>query len=57
MLAAATVARFEGVCTSSLELFFGRTGGSIGKTSTLFLLVGGLVLLALRIINWRLVVS
>ncbi|MFP4205855.1 MAG: RnfABCDGE type electron transport complex subunit D [Spirochaetota bacterium] len=57
MLAAATAARFEGVRTSSLELFLGRTGGSIGGTSTLFLLAGGLVLLALRIITWRLVVS
>ncbi|MFO8065680.1 MAG: RnfABCDGE type electron transport complex subunit D [Spirochaetota bacterium] len=50
-------ARFEGVRTSSLDLFFGQIGGSIGETSTLFLLIGGIALLIMRIINWRLVLS
>ena len=50
-------ARFEGVRAPNIELFFGQTGGSIGETSTLFLLIGGLALIAMRLINWRLVVS
>ena len=50
-------ARFEGVRTSSMDLFFGQIGGSIGETSTLFLLIGGIALLVMRLINWRLVLS
>jgi electron transport complex protein RnfD len=50
-------ARFEGIRASNLDLFFGQIGGSIGETGTLFLLIGGIVLLVLRIINWRLVLS
>jgi Na+-translocating ferredoxin:NAD+ oxidoreductase subunit D len=50
-------ARFEGVSESLIRLFFGQTGGSIGATSVLFIMIGGLALLALRIIRWRMVVS
>jgi len=35
------------------NLFFGNTGGSIGETSALLILVGGILLLVLGIINWR----
>ena len=35
------------------ELFLGNTGGSIGETSVLMILIGGLSLIALRIIDWR----
>ncbi len=35
------------------ELFLGNTGGSIGETSVLLILIGGLLLVALRIIDWR----
>ena len=34
-------------------LLLGNTGGSIGETSALLILIGGLLLLALGIINWR----
>ena len=34
-------------------LFFGSTAGSIGETSTLLILIGGALLLAKGIINWR----
>jgi len=34
-------------------LFMGNIAGSLGETSALFILVGGTLLLALRIINWR----
>jgi len=35
------------------ELFLGNTNGSIGETSVLLILIGGLLLIALRIIDWR----
>lgn len=34
-------------------LFLGNIGGSIGETSALLILIGGILLLALGIINWR----
>lgn len=39
------------------NLFFGKIGGCIGETSVLFLLLGGLFLLFLRIIDYRIVVG
>jgi len=38
-------------------LFIGNVGGSIGETSVLLILVGGLLLLALGIISWRIPVA
>jgi electron transport complex protein RnfD len=35
------------------DLFLGNTSGSIGETSALLILIGGLSLIALRIIDWR----
>ena len=40
-----------------LDLFLGNTGGSIGETSALLILVGGILLLALGIISWRIPVA
>jgi len=34
-------------------MFFGNTAGSLGETSVLLILIGGALLLALGIINWR----
>jgi len=34
-------------------MFFGNTSGSLGETSALLLLVGGLFLIAIRVISWR----
>jgi electron transport complex protein RnfD len=50
-------ARFEGTVEPYLRLFFGQTAGSIGSTSVLFILAGGLVLMAMGIVRWRMVVS
>lgn len=50
-------ARFEGATEPLLRLFFGQTGGSIGATSVLFILIGGLALMATGIVRWRMVVS
>ena len=35
------------------DLFLGNTGGSLGETSALLILIGGVLLLILGIINWR----
>ncbi len=40
-----------------VRYFFGQRGGCIGETSMLALLLGGLLLLALRLIDWRIPVS
>jgi len=34
-------------------MFLGDTAGSMGETSALAILIGGIILIALRIINWR----
>ncbi|MBA7698036.1 Proton-translocating ferredoxin:NAD(+) oxidoreductase complex subunit D [subsurface metagenome] len=39
------------------DLFLGNTGGSIGETSALLILAGGILLLALGIISWRIPVA
>jgi electron transport complex protein RnfD len=39
------------------RLFLGTTGGCIGETSALLLLIGGIFLIALRVIDWRIPVS
>lgn len=36
-----------------LDYFLGVKGGCIGETSVLALLIGGLILIGLRLINWR----
>ncbi len=35
------------------DLFFGNTGGSIGETSVLMILIGAVILFAFRIIDWK----
>ena len=35
------------------DLFLGKRGGCLGETSVLALLIGGVMLLAFRLINWR----
>jgi electron transport complex protein RnfD len=39
------------------KLFFGQVGGCIGETSALALLVGGLALILVRVVDWRIPVS
>jgi electron transport complex protein RnfD len=43
----------EGTLTSIRDLFFGNTGGCLGETSALALLLGALFLLYKKIIDWR----
>jgi electron transport complex protein RnfD len=42
-----------GTLTSLKDLFWGNIGGSLGETSALVLLLGGLFLLFRRVIDWR----
>jgi electron transport complex protein RnfD len=39
------------------DLFLGSIGGSIGETSALLILIGGILLIVLRIISWRIPVA
>ncbi|MEO0068837.1 MAG: RnfABCDGE type electron transport complex subunit D [candidate division WOR-3 bacterium] len=39
------------------RLFFGNTGGCIGETSALLLLIGGILLIAMKVIDWRIPLS
>ncbi len=50
-------AKFEHTFESVGRLLFGQTGGSIGETCALFLIIGGLILIAMRIVRWRTTVS
>ena len=43
----------QGTLTPLKELFFGNTGGCLGETSALFLILGGLFLLFRRVSDWR----
>jgi len=35
------------------SLFFGNIGGSLGETSAFLILIGGFLLVALKVVNWR----
>ncbi len=50
-------AKFDKIFTDVSPLFFGQVGGCIGETSSLTIILGGLILLLFGIINWRLVFS
>lgn len=43
----------QGTLTPLKELFWGNTGGCLGETSAIALLVGALILLAKKTIDWR----
>ncbi|MBE6750170.1 MAG: Na+-transporting NADH:ubiquinone oxidoreductase subunit D [Ruminococcaceae bacterium] len=43
----------EGNMPSLMDLFLGKTGGAIGETCALALLIGGIYLLARRVITWH----
>lgn len=47
----------ESGSVSLLEMFIGRTGGTIGETSTAALLLGAIYLLVRRVISWRIPVA
>lgn len=45
--------KMEGTATSLWQLFIGRTGGSLGETSAIAILIGGLYLIYKGYIDWR----
>jgi electron transport complex protein RnfD len=45
--------RMEGILTETTSLFIGNVGGSIGETSALAILIGGVYLIARGHIDWR----
>jgi len=45
--------KFEGVTTSIRDLFIGNVAGSVGETSALLLLIGGIYILVKRYADWR----
>lgn len=45
--------KFEGQTTDSMDLMLGLTAGSSGETCALLILLGGIYLIARRMMNWR----
>ena len=45
--------KFQNVTTDLQSLFWGNVSGSLGETSAIALLLGGIVLLLYRVIDWR----
>ena len=49
--------KFEGEPTAAKDLFLGATGGSLGETCALLILLGGIYLVARRMMEWRIPVA
>ncbi len=49
--------KFDGQLTALGQLFFGNVSGSIGETSAICLIIGGVYLLARRSADWRIPLS
>lgn len=49
--------KFDRVLTQIEPMIFGNVGGSIGETSAIAILIGGLFLIVIGIVNWRIPVS
>ena len=50
---AASLSDKLGISPYAVDAFFGNVGGCIGEVSALLLLAGGIFLLCMRIITWR----
>ena len=49
--------KFEKILTDYSDLFFGNVGGSLGETSAIAILLGGIFLLILKNADWRIPLS
>ena len=49
--------KFDGDVTAATDLVMGLTSGSTGETSAILLLVGGVYLIARKMMNWRIPVA
>ena len=52
-----TAFKTNGEVTSYLSLILGTSGGSLGETCRLALILSGLWLIKIRVVNWRIPVS
>ncbi len=49
--------KFDGNITESTDLLMGLTSGSLGETSAILILLGGIYLIARNMMNWRITAS
>jgi electron transport complex protein RnfD len=49
--------KFDKILTAQTPLMIGNIGGSLGETSAIAVLVGGIFLIAVGIVNWRIPLS
>jgi len=49
--------KFNQVATDGADLFFGTVGGSTGETSVLLILIGGIYLVARKMMSWQIPVA
>ena len=49
--------KFDSIITDNQSLFFGNVGGSIGETSAIAVLLGGIFLVVAGVVNWRVPVA
>ncbi|MCX7797105.1 MAG: RnfABCDGE type electron transport complex subunit D [Melioribacter sp.] len=49
--------KFDRVLTQLKPMIIGNIGGSIGETSAIAILIGGIFLIVVKIVNWRIPVS
>ena len=54
---ASSISSLTGLSPYTVDAFFGFTGGCIGEVSALLLLLGGLFLIAKKVISWRIPLS
>jgi len=45
--------KFDKIFADTTSMFFGNVGGSLGETSALAIIIGGIFLIAIGVINWR----
>ena len=49
--------KFEGITTDTLNLFLGNIAGSVGETSAICILIGGMCIIVMRYADWRIPLS
>ncbi|KAB2843811.1 MAG: RnfABCDGE type electron transport complex subunit D [Melioribacteraceae bacterium] len=49
--------KFDSVFAEMNNMFFGNIGGSLGETSAIAVLLGGIFLIAVGVVNWRIPLS
>jgi len=45
--------KFDSVVTNLSSMFWGNVGGSLGETSAIAVLIGGIFLIVIGVVNWR----